>query len=384
MSSLIKRETGYCLSWYCAPGCPAHPGGARKHFVSLRTKDKRLAERYQKDKDLDLDKTHARVLLGLTSTTVATKQWTLKQFIQEYGDKVTREQLVSPVTWERSERYHLLTLLKFRPHAKLADVTEAWLAEYQAAVKSTVSPHSWKSRRGALRGVGKRAVSWGWLASNPFTSLATVNPKKKRPKRLQQEQLPIVVAAIPNPLWRLVTLFLYATGVRMGELCRLKREHVRPQQGYFEIETNKQNEPKVIALTPEIRAIIDEAHALDPSPYVFSRDKHPLHLEAVKNYYRWISKKVGFKVSPHRFRHSHGVHRMEAGDNLKAVSETLGHADIRTTANFYLDMNLSTQRVAMERLPIKSLMEIPTPPRQVGARSSSTESRLGKLLKKQA
>jgi len=83
-----------------------------------------------------------------------------------------------------------------------------------------------------------------------------------------------------------------------------------------------------------------------------------LHPEAVANYYRWVSRKVKFPVSTHRFRHSHGTHRMEAGDNLKTVSDTLGHADIRTTANFYLDISLPAQRAALSRLPIDQLVTL--------------------------
>lgn len=169
-----------------------------------------------------------------------------------------------------------------------------------------------------------------------------------------------------------MTVFFYATGVRMGELCRLKREHVRWQQGYLEIETNKENEPKVIALTPGIQKIIEQAHALDPSPYIFSRERQPLRESAMQTYYKWISKKVGFKASPHRFRHSHGVHRMEAGDNLRTVADTLGHADIRTTAGFYMDFNLTAQRATMELLPINSLLELPAPESQPGKRSIKT------------
>ena len=70
-------------------------------------------------------------------------------------------------------------------------------------------------------------------------------------------------------------MFLYATGIRLGEFCRLKRAHIRWDQGYFEIERNKQNKPLLIALTPAIAQIIRTAQALDQSEYVFSRDGQP-------------------------------------------------------------------------------------------------------------
>ena len=375
MSSLLRRPASWYLSYYCAPGCKEHPAGGRRHLASLRTKDRRLAEQYQKDKNLEIRQQRARLVLGLVSTaTAATRDWTLETFIDQYERKVKDEQLVSLSTWNRAERWALQSLLRFRPRAELADLTDEWMRSYQAAVKPTMAPHTWKSRRATLRAIGNRAVGWKWLAVNPFLQLDPVTPKKKRPKRLLQEQVSLVIAAIPNQLWRLVALFLYATGVRRGELVRLKREHVRWEQGYLEIETNKENEPKVIALTPALHTIIEQAQALDRSPYVFSRNGHPLHEEAVKNYFRWISKKVGFAVSTHRFRHSHGTHRMEAGDNLRTVADTLGHADIRTTAYYYLDFDLPAQRAAMERLPIAKLLTLPLARKKVGVDSIKTES----------
>jgi len=283
---------------------------------------------------------------------------TLQQFVDRYELRVTTERIVSPATWDRAESWALGRLLKYQPQAMLADITEAWIRDYERAEKHRLSPHSWNSQRRTLKALGNRAGAWKWLPANPFLHLTRAKAKKKRPKRLFQEQIPVIIAAIPNQFWRLVTLFLYATGVRRQELCNLERSHVRRQQGFIEIETNKENEPKIIALTPEIEWIVTEAEKIAHSTYVFSRDGKPLHPEAVANYYRWVSRKVKFPVSTHRFRHSHGTHRMEAGDNLKTVSDTLGHADIRTTANFYLDISLPAQRAALSRLPIDQLVTL--------------------------
>lgn len=358
MSTLYKRPTGYYLSWYCAPGCPSHPAGHKQHCTSLRTKDGKKAGTMQKTKDRELAAAKATAALGLPTPQTSDEPLTLTQFMDKYELRVKADKSVSAATWERAESWALGCLKNYQPKAMLHDLTEAWLLEYERHEKARLSPHSWNSQRRTLKALGNRVVGWKWLSANPFLPLTYAKAKKKRPKRLLQEQIPIILAAIPNQFWRLVTLFLYATGVRRQELCNLERSHVRRQQGFIEIETNKENEPKVVAITPEIEWIVTEAEKIAPSPYVFSRDGQQLHPEAVKNYYRWISTKVKFRVSTHRFRHSHGTHRMEAGDNLKTVSDTLGHADIRTTANFYLDMDLPAQRAALSRLPIDQLVKL--------------------------
>lgn len=358
MSTLYKRPSSYYLWFSCAPGCVKHPTGYQQHCVSLRTKDGKKAGNIQKDKDKELAAAKAQAALGLPPRQTATEPWTLKEFIDKYELRVKADKTVSAATWDRAESWALGCLLKYRTACTLDELTDEWMADYERSEKARLSPHSWNSQRRTLKALGNRVVGWKWLPVNPFLALRYAKAKKKRPKRLLQEQIPIILKAIPNQFWRLVTLFLYATGVRRQELCNLERTHVRRQQGFIEIETNKENEPKVIALTPEIDWIVTEAEKLSASTYVFSRDGKQLHYEAVKNYYRWISRKVTFAVSTHRFRHSHGTHRMEAGDNLKTVSDTLGHADIRTTANFYLDMDLPAQRAALSRLPIDQLVKL--------------------------
>lgn len=44
------------------------------------------------------------------------------------------------------------------------------------------------------------------------------------------------------------------------------------------------------------------------------------------------------RLSPHALRHSHAVHLLEAGVNIKAVSSRLGHKSIKTTADVYLHL----------------------------------------------
>jgi integrase len=323
----------------------------------LRTKNALRAKALQKAKDLELNQAKARQALGIQVAPIIGVSWTLRAFCGEYEHKVLTEQLVSRNTFNRTERWALDSLLRFRPTADLADLNEAWLRDYQTAIKPTLAPSTWNSRRAILRAIFNRAVKWKWISVNPFAALDRAKVIKTRPKRLYQEQLPLVLAACSR-FWQLVTLFFYATGCRLGELCNVTRRAVRWDQGYVEIPTNKENQPKLIALTSDLSQIIREAECIIDSEYIFSVNGGRLGEEGIKSKYDRISKIVGFRVSPHRFRHSHGTHRMEAGDHLKSVQTTLGHADIRTTATFYLDVDLAAQRRAMSLLPIKTLLEI--------------------------
>jgi len=59
---------------------------------------------------------------------------------------------------------------------------------------------------------------------------------------------------------------------------------------------------------------------------------------------------IEHRVGVHSLRHSAATAMLEAGVNLKAVSDLLGHTDIRMTANTYGHVSDATSRAAMDAL----------------------------------
>ncbi|WP_307894788.1 site-specific integrase [Bacillus swezeyi] len=56
-----------------------------------------------------------------------------------------------------------------------------------------------------------------------------------------------------------------------------------------------------------------------------------------EKYFKEVCKRACLPIqSPHALRHSHAVHLLEAGVNIKYVSERLGHSSIKMTADTYL------------------------------------------------
>lgn len=55
------------------------------------------------------------------------------------------------------------------------------------------------------------------------------------------------------------------------------------------------------------------------------------------------------QLSPHALRHSHAVHLLESGSNIKFVSDRLGHSTINMTANVYLHVSQKMETDAIKR-----------------------------------
>jgi len=62
-----------------------------------------------------------------------------------------------------------------------------------------------------------------------------------------------------------------------------------------------------------------------------------LRTNVVREYFKEVCKRANLPVlSPHALRHTHAVHLLEAGANIKYVSERLGHSSVKVTADTYL------------------------------------------------
>lgn len=66
------------------------------------------------------------------------------------------------------------------------------------------------------------------------------------------------------------------------------------------------------------------------SYYVFInlKDFTPLKYTAVDRLFRWISKKIGFKITTHMLRHTHATELIKTGIDASLVQKRLGHSSI--------------------------------------------------------
>ncbi|MBB6450246.1 integrase [Geomicrobium halophilum] len=69
----------------------------------------------------------------------------------------------------------------------------------------------------------------------------------------------------------------------------------------------------------------------------YQHDGRWLRTNVVRDYFKEVCKRANLPVlSPHALRHTHAVHLLEAGVQIKYVSERLGHANMNVTADTYL------------------------------------------------
>ncbi len=135
---------------------------------------------------------------------------------------------------------------------------------------------------------------------------------------------------------------MYACGLRVSELTGLLLSQIYPESGIIRV-TGKGSKERLIPIGSEALKFIDiykgtvRNHLqIDKGAediLFLNRRGKPLSRVMIFLMIKEIVAKAGInkKVSPHTFRHSFATHMVEAGADLRAVQQMLGHESITTT-----------------------------------------------------
>ena len=150
---------------------------------------------------------------------------------------------------------------------------------------------------------------------------------------------------------------LYGSGLRVSELVNLRITDIHREEGFL-IITGKGNKQRMVPLGSHALKEIDlyfEKRRLIPKIYdeniVFlNRRGSKLTRVMVFTIIKNLASRGGIKknISPHTLRHSFATHMIEAGADLRAVQEMLGHESILTTEIYtHIDRSFLKETLAL-------------------------------------
>jgi integrase/recombinase XerC len=218
-----------------------------------------------------------------------------------------------------------------------------WLAAGRAAgvARTTLA------RRGSSARVFTAwAARRGLLPTDPGALLATPRGARPLPEVLRTDEADRLVEGVdgdePEDLRdRAVLELLYATGIRVGELCGLDVDDVDRERRVVRVLGKGGRERSVPYGTPADRALDAWlsrgrpawATAASGPALLLGRRGGRLDPRAARTVvHRRLTGVPGAPdLGPHGLRHSAATHLLEGGADLRAVQELLGHATLATT-----------------------------------------------------
>lgn len=203
----------------------------------------------------------------------------------------------------------------------------------------------------------------GKIAVDPTERLVAPKQWQNIPKFLNRDQIEALLAAPDETKQtgvrdRAMLELLYATGLRVSELCAVRVADIQFEAGVLRTigKGNKQRITPVgkSALTA-VRAYLGTARAKllagRPSPFLFVTARGGrLTRQAFWKLLAIHGKRAGIfqNLTPHVIRHSFATHLLEGGADLRSVQTMLGHADISTT-QIYTHVMRSRLRQTIEQ-----------------------------------
>jgi integrase/recombinase XerD len=197
-----------------------------------------------------------------------------------------------------------------------------------------------------LRNFFAHLIDKGALEQDPSAHLTAPRQWQCLPKYLNKKQIDDLLGACDGskPLGlrdRAMLEFLYATGLRVSELCQVRLSELEINLGVVRV-VGKGNKHRIVPVGKSALAAV-ERYLGDgrprllkgrASPYLFVTNRGG----AMTRQGFWLllgayGKKAGIfhGLTPHVVRHTFATHLLEGGADLRSLQSMLGHSDISTT-----------------------------------------------------
>jgi integrase/recombinase XerD len=152
---------------------------------------------------------------------------------------------------------------------------------------------------------------------------------------------------------------LFATGIRVSELCGLTMQYIDLTEGVIQIRGKGGKVRFVHVCNPNVLRLLSEYSRRFSKPiaqtgfFFINRVGSPLLPASVRLMLRRWAKEacLGLHITPHMFRHTFATLLLEADVDIRYIQQFLGHSSI-TTTQIYTHVTSAKQRsILMEKHP---------------------------------
>jgi integrase/recombinase XerD len=230
------------------------------------------------------------------------------------------------ISWQKAGEEDLI---RFIHHQSRASLSSRSLARLISSVKSFY----------------RFLVLDGMISKNPASNLSTPKLWLDLPKFLTEEEVEKLIAqpeikSSQSLRDKAMLEFLYATGLRVSELTRLKLKDLNLEQG-FVLCRGKGGKERIVPIGHAAQLVL-RRYLQEVRPGLDKKEDDSLFLTnrggafTRQGFWKMLKKygkQAGLekKISPHVLRHSFATHLLERGADLRSVQLMLGHSQITTT-----------------------------------------------------
>lgn len=209
-----------------------------------------------------------------------------------------------------------------------------------------------------------------FLIENGYISKKIIFPKRDIIKDLSEKKVDVfdreeqqkIIKALEtnllNPRGKIITRLLYYSGIRAGETKKIKIKDIDFENLELTV-IGKGKRRRTIPIKKELSEYLKKYIEIHRPKSNYAKDsKYLLVSQRAKNIARDTVRKdikpletiLDSKVYPHKFRHTFATNLVQKGVEISTISRLLGHADIQTTINYYVNTSRENKLNAINKL----------------------------------
>ena len=269
-----------------------------------------------------------------------------KELVQNYLRYLSDERRYSPATVS-SYRRDILQFVEFIMAAGVGHCCAADALHVRDFAGSRrrkgISARSLQRALSALRGFYQYLQREQQVEYNPAADVSAPHASKKLPELLDVDEINHLLAKPSQDPLKLrdhaMMELMYSSGLRLSELVSLDIGDIDLSQGQLHV-LGKGNKVRYLPVGRTACKALERWFAIraervaenEKAVFISFRGRR-LSARAVQQRMQRLGSERGLDkhVHPHMLRHSFASHLLESSNDLRAVQEMLGHADIRTT-----------------------------------------------------
>ncbi len=235
----------------------------------------------------------------------------------------------------RTRQTYIAQIAKLARHFGVSpdQLTRVQVQQYQDALAS--QQVSWLPQAvAAMQFFYNKTLGRDWTITN------SSRPKAKRlPVALTSEEVSRLLAAVESPKAKMLLTVMYGCGLRISEAVGLEVRDVDSQRMVIHIRQSKGRKDRYVPLgTRLLTQLRNYWRAERPARFLFpgSQADRPWNVAAVREEFRLAKRIAGIEIpcTTHVLRHSYATHCLQAGMDVGAIQQILGHRSLETTATY--------------------------------------------------
>ncbi|MBI3699670.1 MAG: tyrosine-type recombinase/integrase [Afipia sp.] len=247
---------------------------------------------------------------------------------------------------------------------------DAYLADMLE--RRALAPTTVRRRFACLKIFWRKLVS-AKLAPDIFATWSLQLPRRKKlPRALSSWEARALLRTVHHGDLRFTSLdamvsvafrLMVATGIRVGELCRLRVIDISPDGKSLRIHGKGSRER--VSYVSDVRLQNDLRHLIQwhqtgksaNGSLLLNRQRRPMSPQSIRIALRHRTTTAAFvrRITPHMLRHTAATLLIEQGVDIRFVQRLLGHSSIATT-EIYTHVSDEALRRSLERANILSLL----------------------------